>query len=132
MAYLLDNLSPGTHSADIVYLPAKGGKVDMLNTSFHPVFSMQIPMKLGVICDYFSNLFSKEDSDMPEIQITKNGVLKLLKTLNVPKAAGPDVIRILKELAYDLSRSNLTLLFRTSLDQQSLSDVWKQTDVTPI
>ena len=64
---------------------------------------------------------------MPEILITEKCVLKLLQTLNVSKAAGPDDIRprILKELSQELSPI-LTLLFRASLKQQSLPDIWKQ------
>ena len=68
-------------------------------------------MKLSAICDYFSKLFSNHDYDVPETLITEKGVLQLLQTLNVSKAAGPDSIRprILKELSQEFA-PNLTLL----------------------
>jgi hypothetical protein len=52
---------------------------------------------------------------MPDIQITENGVAKLLHNLNPHKAAGPDNItpRVLKELSSEVS-SILTLIFRKS------------------
>ena len=74
-------------------------------------------MKLPVICNYFSNMFSNHDYDMPEMK----AVLKLLHALNVSKAVSPGVIRprILKELSQELSPT-LILLFRASLKQQPL------------
>ena len=65
--------------------------------------------------------------------MTENGVLKLLKALNISKAAGPDGIRprVLKELSSELSLI-LTLLFKASLHQQSLPDIWKHANVSPI
>ena len=69
---------------------------------------------------------------MPDISITENHwtcVLKLVCKLAISKAAGPDGIRprILKELA-----PILTLLFKASLYQQCLPDIWEQANVTPI
>ena len=47
----------------------------------------------------------------PEINITCPGVLKLLQTLNPNKAAGPDNIPVLKELAPEIAPI-LTIIFR--------------------
>ena len=65
--------------------------------------------------------------------MTENGVLKLLKALNISKAAGPDGIRprVLKELSPELAPI-LTLLFKASLHQQSFPDIWKHASVCPI
>ena len=70
---------------------------------------------------------------MSDMNITESGVLKLLNKLDISKAAGPDGIRprILKELSSELA-SIFTLLFKASLHQQCLQDIWKQTNVTPI
>jgi hypothetical protein len=61
---------------------------------------------------------------MPDIQITENGVVKLLHNLNPYKAAGPDNItpRVLKELSSEVS-SILTFIFRKSYDTGDLSNM---------
>ena len=66
-------------------------KADLLNNHFHSVFSQQIPMRLSALYAYFSSIFQNNENDMSEIHVTENGVLKLLKDLNISKAAGPDV-----------------------------------------
>ena len=108
-------------------------KADLLNNHFFSVFSEQIPMKLSALCKYFTNLFPNHEQDMPEIQVTEKGVLKLLQALNISKAAGPDGIRprVLKELSSELAPI-FTLLFQASLHQQSIPDIWKHANVTPI
>ena len=90
-------------------------------------------MKLSALCKYFTNLFPNHENDMPEIQVTEKGVLKLLQALNISKAGGPDGIRprVLKELASELAPI-FTLLFQASLHQQSIPDIWKHANVTPI
>ena len=97
------------------------------------MISQQIPMKRSALCAYFSNFFQNNENDMPEIHVTENGVLKLLKALNISKAAGPDGIRprVLKELSSELAPI-LTLLFKASLHQQSLPDIWKHASVSSI
>ena len=70
---------------------------------------------------------------IPEIHVAENGVLKLLKALTISKAAGPDGNRpsVLKGLASVLAPI-ITLLFNASLHQQSLPDIWKHANVSPI
>ena len=60
-------------------------------------------------------------------------MLKLLQALNISKAAGPDGIRprVLKELSSELAPI-FTLLFQASLHQQSIPDILKHANVTPI
>ena len=81
-------------------------------------------MKVSALYAYFSSIFQNNENDMSEIHVTENGVLKLLKDLNISKAAGPDGIRprVLKELSSELAPI-LTLLFKASLHQQSLPDI---------
>ena len=91
-------------------------------------------MKLSALCKYFTNLFPNHENDMPEIQITEKGVLKLLRALNISKAAGPDKIRprVLKELSSELAPIFLLCFFQASLHQQPIPDIWKHANVTPI
>ena len=108
-------------------------KADLLNNHFYSVFSQQIPMKLSALCKYLTNLSPSQENDMPEIQVTEKGVLKLLQALNISKAAGPDGIkpRVLKELSSELAPI-FSLLFQASIHQQSLPDIWKHANVNPI
>ena len=95
-------------------------RAGILNNHFYSVFYQQIPMKLSALCKYFTNIFPNQENDMPEIQVTERGVLKLLQALNISKAAGPDVIRprVFKELSSELDPI-FNLLFQASLHQQS-------------
>ena len=90
-------------------------------------------MKPSALCKYFTNLFPNHENDTPEIQVTEKGVWKLLQSLNISKAAVADGIRprVLKELAPELAHI-FTLLFQASLHQQSIPDIWKHANVTPI
>ena len=108
-------------------------KADLLNNHLYSVFSQQIPMKRSALCKYFTNLFPNQENDMPEIQVTERGVLKLIQALNISKAAGPDSIRprVLKELSSEVAPI-FTLLFQASLHQQSLPGIWKHANVNPI
>ena len=58
---------------------------------------------------------------------------ELIQSDPISKAAGPDGIRprVLKELSSELVLI-LTLLFKASLHQQSLPDIWKHSNVSPI
>ena len=71
--------------------------------------------------------------DMPEIEITLNGVVSLLQKLKPFKACGPDQIpnRILKEVAREIAPA-LLLLYQSSFRQAKLPDEWKHAYVTPI
>jgi len=73
--------------------------------------------KAEILNDQFSSVFTKEDysplpdlgkspfQDAPQIQVTSNGVLKLMQGLNPHKATGPDSIssQFLREMAHLLS-----------------------------
>ena len=82
-----------------------------------------------ILNEQFVSIFSKDDSITPDIkgpkgsplnnlEITANGIIKLLEELNPHKASGPDGIsaRLLKERA-DQVGDTLAFLFTTSLDR---------------
>ena len=62
-----------------------------------------------------------------DIQITEEGVTKLLKNLNPHKAPGPDNITpgVLKELATYISPI-LTIIFRESYNIGEIPSIWKR------
>ena len=70
---------------------------------------------------------------MPDMQVGISEVYKLLKTLEVHKATGPDGIsaRWLKETASQFVPA-ISLLFQASLSQGSVPDEWKRANVAPI
>ena len=100
--------------------------------------------KAEILNDQFSPVFTKEDSsplpdlgqspfpDAPHIQVTYNGVLKLLQGLYTHKATGPDLMtsQFLREMAHPLAPA-LALVFQASLDQGQIMDDWGTAHVTP-
>ena len=70
---------------------------------------------------------------MPNIQITCNGITKLLQNINPHKATGPDQIhgQLLKELR-DITAPILTKIFTTSLTTGTVPLDWKHANVHPI
>lgn len=70
---------------------------------------------------------------MPEINVTNNGVEKLLKNNDASKATGPDEIsaRILKEFAPELSPL-LTNIFYKSIQEGEVPKDWRQANVIPV
>ena len=70
---------------------------------------------------------------MPDIDISREGVLKLLKKINPNKASGPDMIaaRILKDMAEELAPI-LTEIFRRTLADGEVPVDWRSANVTAI
>ncbi len=68
-----------------------------------------------------------------KIEVTENGVLKLLSNLDIYKATGPDNIstHLLKTLAPELA-SIFTVFFQASLDHGNIPAEWKDANVVPI
>ena len=73
------------------------------------------------------------ESMVDELSCSVADVYKVLSSIEVNKANGPDAIstRILKECAAELARS-ITQLFNFSLDRGKLPSVWKSASVVPI
>jgi hypothetical protein len=67
------------------------------------------------------------------IEITENGVFKLLSNLKAQKAAGPNLIptQLLRELA-PIIAPMLTKLFQASINQGTIPPEWKEANVVPI
>ncbi|KAL8582913.1 hypothetical protein ACOMHN_057066 [Nucella lapillus] len=70
---------------------------------------------------------------LDDLEVTEEGVHKLLKNLKPNKASGPDEIssRILKELSTELAPA-LTTIFRSSLSTGQVPSDWRDALVSPI
>ena len=68
-----------------------------------------------------------------KLQLTPNGVLKLLNNLKIHKASGPDSLsaRVLKECSSEIAPI-LALIYNESLAQGTVPDDWRQVNVAPI
>ncbi len=101
--------------------------------------------KSEVLANQFSSVFTREDSsqlpylpdsifpDMLNIHVSVEGVLKLLQSMDVSKAAGPDQIpnRALKLAAKEIAPM-LAHIFQQSLDSGDLPSDWKKANITPL
>ncbi len=101
--------------------------------------------KANILNDQFKSVFTVEDhtsspdkgpspyKSMKDIQITKQGVLKLLKNKKPLKATGPDEIPafILRSGAEQLA-SILTKIYQYSLDTGEVPQDWRDALVVPI
>ena len=70
---------------------------------------------------------------MGEITVDPNGVAKLLNSLNIHKAPGPDGLsaRVLKECSSEIAPV-LTFIYNESLAQGAVPDDWRQANVAPV
>ncbi|XP_072047020.1 uncharacterized protein [Amphiura filiformis] len=101
--------------------------------------------KAEVMNDQFQSVFTQENMNnvpsitstqfppMPDIDISTDGVTKLLLDLDMTKATGPDEIpaRILKMGAAEIAPA-LTTIFRRSLETGILPDDWRCANISPI
>ena len=92
--------------------------------------------RASILNNQFSSVFSVDDKTSPnvqdpqgdtihEINITKEGITRLLKNLAPSKASGTDMIsaRFLKETADEVA-IGLKLIFQASLHQANIPDEW--------
>ena len=98
----------------------------VLNCQFEPVFTQEDMNDLPTIS-------TPKFPPIPDIDISTDGVEKLLADLDVTKATGPDDIpsRILKMGAAEIAPA-LTTIFRRSLETGSLPDDWRRAYISPI
>ena len=101
--------------------------------------------KADILNQYFSSVFSSHDQHLPpdmdpspypsllNIEITCEGIKKLLDDVDPSKSHGPDEVpgRLLKLLSAEVSPC-LKLVFSASLHQGILPRAWKQAIVTPL
>ena len=101
-------------------------KANALNEQFSSVFS-------DADGTFSGKLPKKIEDKMDHIQITEEGISKLLSNLCETKATGPDNIsaKFLKTFATELAPV-YRFLFQTSLDQCKVPDDWKEANITPI
>ena len=106
------------------------GKAELLNNQFLSVFSKVTPPTLSQLC---KTLTVKKPTPMPDIQVSTNGITKLLQDLKPHKAAGPDQLSpmVLKSLAKSIAPT-LQLIFQRSLDTGVVPQDWKQANVVPV
>jgi len=100
--------------------------------------------KANILNEQFCSVFTTEDMqnlpdlgespypDMPNIEVTVQGVHKLLRNLNPRKACGPDNIpcRLLVLAAQEIAPA-LTLLFSSSLQSGEIPDTWRHALIQP-
>ena len=101
-------------------------KAEILSRQYTSVFTQDNPLE--PVPDVPYSLPS-----MPDINIEENGILKLLKEVNVYKAIGPDLIpnRILKDCCVELAPI-LTQIYKKSLREGRLPQEWLSANVTAI
>jgi len=101
--------------------------------------------KVKILNKYFCSIFTTSTSAEPpdlesspfpaisSLNITVQGIVQLLKDLDIHKATGPDNVsaRLLKELNLELALV-LTLIFQVSLYQNHLPLDWKMANVVPL
>lgn len=96
---------------------------------------MAFSAKTELSDEFFKNICNMKGKfeTMHDIQITEEGVTKLLKNFTPHKAPGPDNItpRVLKELATHISPI-LTIIFRESYNTEEIPSIWKRAFVCPI
>ena len=88
-------VSPLTHNNKAV--TDSLGKANILNSQFKSVFTTEN-------LDNLPCMGESPFPDVPNIQVSTEGVCKLLKDINITKATGPDLVpaRIMKEMAEEL------------------------------
>ena len=101
--------------------------------------------KANVLNSYFHSLFTREakDCDIPrmptyypvmqDVNITSEGVTRLIKNVKVHKAPSPDGItpQVMKELSKPVS-SVLTTIYRKSYETGEIPGDWKRANVASI
>ncbi|XP_072041141.1 uncharacterized protein [Amphiura filiformis] len=100
-------------------------KANALNNQFESVFTQE---------DYvLPNIDKQHCHQMPDVNITVEGVEKLLTELDPGKATGPDGVpaRILKMGAKEIAPA-LTTIFRLSLESGNLPNDWRCANISPI
>ena len=101
-------------------------KAEELSKFFKSVFTQENKSNLP-------NIMQKIDETIGDIDFSMEDVSKLLKSVNINKAIGPDKVHplILNELSAELAQP-LYILFRKSLDEGVLPAEWKIANISPI
>ncbi|XP_053381760.1 uncharacterized protein LOC128549254 [Mercenaria mercenaria] len=119
-------------------------KATALNEQFQSVFTPKTPVSLKFLAEIKvqenadtgkeipNETFSPHDP-MPDIDISANGIEKLLNKLDPHKASGPDQMKpiVLKNISKELSPI-FSKLFKKSLQTSILPETWKMANVAPV
>jgi hypothetical protein len=110
-------------------------KAEILNRQFSSVFSSKQPLTLAQLAHEKTQYDARDQTCpvMPDINISRQGVEKLLANLNPHKAAGPDAMKplVMKKLASALA-GPLTLIFTRSMEDGEIPEDWSRANVSPI
>ena len=101
--------------------------------------------KAELLSDQFKSVFTNEDMsripdlvlssvpDIPPLDFQKQGIINLLRNINVKKANGPDNLPcwVLKEAAEEIAPF-LQLIFNQSMNTGQVPDDWKKANITPV
>ena len=100
--------------------------------------------KANILNDQFKSVFTNEDDTLPtlgpsnyptipDIQISQEGIIKLLQNIKTHKAPGPDGITpfILKVAAEEIAPA-LCMIFERSLESGELPSDWLSANISPI
>ena len=145
---LLKHAKQDAHGIDTLKTNGKSfqkdtDKANVLNEQFQSVFTAKSPLPLSSLCTMRlqevehsipeGTRGSRCHGEMDDIQISTQGIEKLLLNLKPHKAAGPDNIRpiVLKELHKEIAPI-LQKLFTVSLSSGRLPDIWKHANVAPV
>ena len=125
-------ISPLRHEGKLVTDPKE--KAEILNNQFFKAFSSGLQYSK----EEFIGKCEMDTSDrnyrvMEDIEISENGIAKLLSGLNPAKATGPDGLppRVLKELSTQLAPI-LTMIYRLSLKTGQVPADWRHALVSPV
>ena len=102
-------------------------KAKILNNQFSSVFNSNEPD------DNIKSMGKNKFPEMNSIYISEGGIYKMLQSLQVHKATGPDGLsaRLLKTAGAELA-SVFTVFFQASLNQGIIPKDWKKADVVPV
>ena len=105
-------------------------KAEALNKQFSSVFTEDNPLDFHNLTPWQRDL---QYPTIADIEIREDGVYKLLNSLNVHKAMGPDQLhpRVLKQLASTLAPI-LQIIFQKSINSGKVPSDWKKANVSPI
>ena len=119
-----ESIPPLSHNDKVINDPNE--KADLFNTFF------QLQSKLDDTNIIVPTLPAPTVT-IDSIHLKAQEIYSILKTLQIGKACGPDMIhnRILREIADSVSPL-LTDLFKTSLSTAKVPDIWKQSNISPV
>ena len=101
-------------------------KAEILNDQFYSVFTHEDLSDLSQCAD-------PAYSSIPDVSFSTDGILKLIKSLNINKASGTDNIsaRVLTICAEEIAPI-LTILFTQSFNSGELPNDWLTANITPV